>query len=593
MIVPRDKPITKNRNLMDESHRMSILISSCTILLIQLISIAVLSAFMIADTNHKAIKTADEIRVVLTEPLYNVDDQQTIRIGEALLSSERVAGITIVSAESGRLLDKSLSAASRWIPSQKRDIEYEGIHLGTVELHFSYSGIAEVTNSFLLIMLTVIAAVLVANYLAHRLFSRKRIKRILDQLMGGIREIAAGRYDRRIDETGYDDIDAIIRLMNDMSSKVKSKNEELLVLNSGLERRVADRTFELEAALSEQRLLQDQLIEAGKLTALGQLSAGIAHELNTPLGAIQSSNQTLIEFFDVKASAALEFFGSLEPAERSLHETILSLGIKENRTLNVKHPGRKLARETCRRLEDAHVPESEEIADQLTEIGLSDRVSDIVPLLVTSRNLEIIETAGEAAIARRMVEIIDEASRRAAGVVSAFRSYLSPETSEEGTIVDIAADIGRVLTLMHNMLKRGIILKTDLAPAVVRGSSDKLSQVWMNLIRNAAQAMEYSGTLEISTIARGETAVASVTDSGPGIPDDIRDRIFEPFFTTKRRGEGIGLGLDICKKIVESHHGTITFESRPGRTEFIVSLPAITHDTGNSNSDRMPIETEA
>jgi signal transduction histidine kinase len=88
--------------------------------------------------------------------------------------------------------------------------------------------------------------------------------------------------------------------------------------------------------------------------------------------------------------------------------------------------------------------------------------------------------------------------------------------------------------------------------------------------------MEYSGELLIRTEVRDGSAVVSMTDSGPGIPDEIRSKIFQPFFTTKKHGEGIGLGLDICKRIVESHKGTISFESGPGRTEFIVNLPAVT-----------------
>ncbi|HOV65282.1 MAG TPA: HAMP domain-containing sensor histidine kinase, partial [Spirochaetia bacterium] len=177
-------------------------------------------------------------------------------------------------------------------------------------------------------------------------------------------------------------------------------------------------------------------------------------------------------------------------------------------------------------------------------------------------------------IARRMAEIINESSQKAVGVVSALRSYLSQEKSEEN-VVDISADISRVLTLMHNMLKHGINVQTKLTPVMVLGSSDRLSQVWMNLIRNAAEAMKFKGVLEIRTEIQGENAAVSVIDSGPGIPEEIRERIFEPFFTTKKEGEGIGLGLDICKRIVELHRGTISFQSRPGRTEFLVLIPAV------------------
>jgi signal transduction histidine kinase len=165
-------------------------------------------------------------------------------------------------------------------------------------------------------------------------------------------------------------------------------------------------------------------------------------------------------------------------------------------------------------------------------------------------------------------------------VVSALRSYLSPEQADAEAIVEVDRDLLRVLTLMHNMLKHGITVTTELEPVRVIGSSDRLSQVWMNLIRNAAQAMEYSGALLIRAVKSEGRVIVSVIDSGPGVPLEIRDKIFQPFFTTKKQGEGLGLGLDICRKIVESARGSITLESRPGRTEFRVNLPAAPEPMG-------------
>jgi signal transduction histidine kinase len=95
----------------------------------------------------------------------------------------------------------------------------------------------------------------------------------------------------------------------------------------------------------------------------------------------------------------------------------------------------------------------------------------------------------------------------------------------------------------------------------------------MNLISNAVYAMNYKGTLKLSTKIEDGLLEVNIEDDGPGIPPEIQDRIFEPFFTTKRLGEGLGLGLDICKRIVESHMGTIDFKSCLGYTRFSVKLP--------------------
>ncbi|MDY7016226.1 MAG: ATP-binding protein, partial [Cyanobacteriota bacterium] len=102
---------------------------------------------------------------------------------------------------------------------------------------------------------------------------------------------------------------------------------------------------------------------------------------------------------------------------------------------------------------------------------------------------------------------------------------------------------------------------------------DELVQVWTNLIHNGIQAMEGKGTLEIGIEQRDRNLVVEVTDSGCGIPPEIQDKIFQPFFTTKSAGEGSGLGLDIARKIIEKHQGTIAFSSVPGKTTFTVALP--------------------
>ncbi|HSV98049.1 MAG TPA: HAMP domain-containing sensor histidine kinase [Spirochaetota bacterium] len=105
----------------------------------------------------------------------------------------------------------------------------------------------------------------------------------------------------------------------------------------------------------------------------------------------------------------------------------------------------------------------------------------------------------------------------------------------------------------------------------VVGNRNRLNQAWMNLINNALQSIDYRGMLTISAERSGEWIIVSFADTGPGIPESIRDRIFEPFFTTKRHGEGIGLGLDIARSIVEGC-GRIELESFPGNTVFKVYL---------------------
>jgi two-component system NtrC family sensor kinase len=122
-------------------------------------------------------------------------------------------------------------------------------------------------------------------------------------------------------------------------------------------------------------------------------------------------------------------------------------------------------------------------------------------------------------------------------------------------------------------MKEGIVTEVEIPPGlVVQGDGDALSQVWTNLLHNALQAMNGSGSIQISGWSEADHAGLSFRNDGPAIPDDVLPRIFEPFFTTKPEGEGTGLGLDIVQQIVQSHGGSISVQSTEECTEFKVRL---------------------
>ncbi len=194
---------------------------------------------------------------------------------------------------------------------------------------------------------------------------------------------------------------------------------------------------------------------------------------------------------------------------------------------------------------------------------------------------------------------ITTAVDRASKIVFALKSYARYDESGEMISTHIPDNIDVVLTLYQNQLKHGIELITHYedVPAIPCYPDD-LTQVWTNLIHNAIQAMEGKGRLEIMVTrhppaplkggmsetgrdnsplegGRGVSSfiLAKITDSGPGIPDEIQEKIFDPFFTTKPPGEGSGLGLNIVQKIIDRHQGRIQVESQPGETTFSVFLP--------------------
>ena len=141
--------------------------------------------------------------------------------------------------------------------------------------------------------------------------------------------------------------------------------------------------------------------------------------------------------------------------------------------------------------------------------------------------------------------------------------------------IDIHRGIENTLTMLKFRLKKGVIVRREYdqkLPQIFAHGSE-LNQVWTNLIDNAIDAMGGKGELRIRTSLELDRVLVEIIDSGPGISEEAKAHIFEPFFTTKEVGEGTGLGLDTVYRIVQSHHGEVRVDSKPGVTDFQVRLP--------------------
>jgi signal transduction histidine kinase len=234
------------------------------------------------------------------------------------------------------------------------------------------------------------------------------------------------------------------------------------------------------------------------------------------------------------------------------------------------------------------IEEAEALAALADEMGLvrtPEAVEALVQVVGPARCVELLEAGAELAASRHLLEVISQAAGQAAHVVGALRGYLQGGDDEELLVADVGKGIDAILSLLHHRTKRGVSVERRLEPGLlVRANPNRLGQVWLNLLNNALQAMAYHGKLGIEARQEGASVRVDIVDSGPGIPEEVKPRIFEPFFTTKRQGEGIGLGLDICRKIVERYGGSIAFESEPGRTVFTVVLPVATGEDGPGGS---------
>lgn len=363
-------------------------------------------------------------------------------------------------------------------------------------------------------------------------------------------------------------------LLEEKLAELEKARSQLEQLNTSLEERVQARTAELAKALEELQSAQQQLVLSEKMAALGQLIAGVAHEINSPLGAIKGSSETLLEGLPAFLSHLMAYYEADPSGFFTLLKWARQRLLAGPRPILTSREERALRRHFAQTLTQAGFAEPEAIARQLVEAGLYEEADlhTFLPLLKQPQSLDALYYLGQL---RLQLENILLAAQRTRKVVFALKSYAHTSDRDKPVLTDLVESLETILTLYQNQLKQGIEVHTHYAPDLPKLYlfSDEIGQVWTNLIQNAIQAMQGKGRLEIRAACDAEGVLVSITDNGPGIPPEILPRIFDPFFTTKPKGEGTGLGLDICRRIVQKHGGRLYATSLPGETTFYVYLP--------------------
>lgn len=298
-------------------------------------------------------------------------------------------------------------------------------------------------------------------------------------------------------------------------------NEQLSKANETLESQVQERTKDLSKALKELRDSEAHLVQSEKMASLGQMVAGVAHELNTPLGYARS-NTTIVR--------------------TSLAE-IRELCAAQTRALKLLTGGAP----------DEEVAAALAVAQQsAASVNLEQLSDDLDNLLADA----------------------DHGLSQIAELVSSLKDFSRVDRSRSD-LFSINDSIESALKIAHNQLKHRIeVVKSYANLPKIQCSPSQLNQVFLNLITNAAQAIEGSGKIFIHTSAEAGGVAARLLDTGCGMTEEVKARIFEPFFTTKPVGKGTGLGLSIVYRIVEDHGGRIEVRSAPGKgTEFTLHFP--------------------
>lgn len=281
----------------------------------------------------------------------------------------------------------------------------------------------------------------------------------------------------------------------------------------------------LKNALEELGRSQAQMLQSEKLASVGQLAAGVAHEINNPTGFISSNLHTLTSYMDhlnryATACTDLCHYLQSEPVDVSLPESIREM------------------------VAFLHQLEQDLEIDYVLEDG--------VALVAESK----------------------DGAERIRQIVADLKDFAHPGKAELEH-VDINANILSTINLVWNELKYKVEIEKQLGDLpLVPCYPQMLSQVFMNLLINAAQAIDTKGTITVCTCIECDQVIVKFTDTGAGIPQKNIDKIFDPFFTTKPVGQGTGLGLRIVYDIIQKHKGAIDVESTEGiGTTFIIRLP--------------------
>ncbi len=318
----------------------------------------------------------------------------------------------------------------------------------------------------------------------------------------------------------------------------------------------------------------------GKLISLGTMAAGLAHELNNPAAAVGRSAQEAREVFLRSSARAVKLGGlDMSPEERALVAGLPQevAGRAENAPELDPLDRSDLEDEVAIWLEDRGVEDACDLAPSIVGAGLdADWLEDLEARLPAGSVGDVLAWLTSELTGDELLREIREASARISELVAAVKSYSHMDKSALKE-ADVRKGLENTLIMLGHKLKKGNVAVTreyEEGLPTVCAYGGELNQVWTNLLDNAIDAVDGEGHVGVRAAREEDRVLVEISDDGPGIPEEIRERIFEPFFTTKEVGKGTGIGLDISRRVVvDKLGGDIRVTSEPGDTRFEVRLP--------------------
>jgi signal transduction histidine kinase len=364
----------------------------------------------------------------------------------------------------------------------------------------------------------------------------RSVMRTVDNLESISKKLVSGDTTEKVELEAKDELATVGESFNVIGQALVERNKELEDNKKKLEESfslLGESYGKLEESNKQIQEQQTQLVQSEKMASLGQMVAGIAHEVNTPLGFVRNN----IEVLEKTQRKVIDVMAQY----RDLRDALMNndLDHLETKLLTVWETATKL---------------------KLDSGNFTDKVKALI-----DESINGIDRIQELVLDLKNFSRLDEAS---------FKD------------TDINNGIDSTLKIAHNIVKYKADVVREFSEGLrVECFPARINQVFLNIITNAAQAIESNrGLITIKTYREGEMAVVKIKDNGKGIPQENLKKIFEPFFTTKDIGQGTGLGLSIVYKIIEQHKGSITVQSEMGvGTEFTIKLPVKQKSAASSN----------
>ncbi len=318
--------------------------------------------------------------------------------------------------------------------------------------------------------------------------------------------------------------------------------------------------------------MQSEIIKQDKLATLGTLIAGIAHEVNTPLGAIKASNDSINQALANNFNFNLE---EINQEDLALVFQLTNTRIKTTKQVSTRDE-RILIKTISEELIQKYTTMSEPqfYAKKITEFGYHTADSCFDSFIKHEKSRQLFEMASNLVNLARSSDNILLAVNKATRVVKSLNLFSHTNSEQERHSFNLKENFENVETILWNRIKNGsnLVINID-GDLEIFGNPDEISQVWTNIINNAIQACDSKAEILIQYLNEDNYHTIVIENNGPKIPSEVVDKIFDPFFSTKKRGEGTGLGLHIVKRIIDNHNGEIVCKSSDVSTQFIIKLP--------------------